>query len=295
MLCIREGVHVRPDLGDDADGGDAAHAGYGHQGSDNRLMRLGEEIEGIDGPADHGIQVVEVAIGQLHLDGLLIPEVHALERLPNLLFLLLQALLEIQSAGLRIEVPAGSQYRIHERPGALAEGIRDDVVYPYRRDGHAVLDPVLLAGPDTNELVAVAEDLTHRPDGCGRDEGARDEVVLEEVGNPLGVFAVRLLAPNCLGVLGVGEGKSDLLLEDGPDRDPVLAGRLHAGDGTILGDEPVPEPDEVRMHGRELPLGVGRYPVGTSPCDGGDDELLVDVHSTADRMYDFHGGHYLLL
>ena len=65
---------------------------------------------------------------------------------------------------------------------------------------------VLLSGGETCELGAVAHQISELTDVGRRDKAAADKTVLENIGNPLCILLVGLLATDGFYVLGMCEG-----------------------------------------------------------------------------------------
>ncbi len=68
------------------------------------------------------------------------------------------------------------------------------------------MDTVLLSGGETCELGATAHQISELTDVGRRDKTAADKTVLENIGNPLCILLVDLLATDGFYVLGMCEG-----------------------------------------------------------------------------------------
>ena len=119
----------------------------------------------------------------------------------------------------------------NDRLSGFAKGIGNDRSQLDVGDSQGILHPIFLTGRKAHELVAVAKNLTQIADLLLGNEAAGDEVVLEQVGNPDGVFLIGLLAPDRFDILRMCQSDPAGRLQDVVDRDPVLAGGLHADTG----------------------------------------------------------------
>ena len=89
---------------------------------------------------------------------------------------------------------------------------------------------------------------------AGGHEAAAQQAVLEQLGQPGGVTHVGLAPGQDLDVAGVDQQQLEApLLEDVPDRLPVLAGRLHHDLGDALGGQPLGECLELAGERAERP------------------------------------------
>ena len=102
-----------------------------------------------------------------------------------------------------------------------------------------LVDALDVAGLLAGELLAGPGQL---PQGLhlrrGR-EARSDQSVGNKVGQPCGDFHVRFAARHRLDVLSIGQHEYDIrLAQDGPDRLPVDAGRLHGDVGHAMAGQP---------------------------------------------------------
>ena len=87
--------------------------------------------------------------------------------------------------------------------GSLAEDIREHIIQFDIGNCKTVLGTVLFPGGETCEFGAVAHQISELTDVGGRDKAAGDKTVLENIGNPLGILLVGLLATDGLDILGM--------------------------------------------------------------------------------------------
>jgi len=69
--------------------------------------------------------------------------------------------------------------------------------------------------------------------------------MLEQVGNPLGILLVSLLALDRPDIFRMGKDDMDMVFKDIENRDPVLAGRFHADMKALVFEKPVTESGQI--------------------------------------------------
>ena len=103
-----------------------------------------------------------------------------------------------------------------------------------------------------------------------------------QITNPFGILTVCLVALLRLCIFGVGKSNPDvILLQDIKNRDPILAGRLHADIITAIFGKPVTQLLQSFCEGRKACLLIFCAVVGISDTNTGKDPCFVDIKSTA--------------
>ena len=110
----------------------------------------------------------------------------------------------------------------------FAKDIRKHIVQFDIGNCQAVLGAVLLPGSEIGQLPMVAHQIPELADIRWWDKTAGHQIVLEDVGDPFGVFLVGFLSPNCLDVLGVGQNNGAGGFQNVVNGYPILPGGFHA-------------------------------------------------------------------
>ena len=147
--------------------------------------------------------------------------------------------------------------------------------------------PIFLAGSEVGKFPAVTYQIPKLANICRWDEAPGDEVVLEDVGNPLGVPLVRFLTPNGFHIFGVGEDNVTGLLQNIVDGNPVLSGRFHAHIFAVVLSQSGSAAVQISGKGGEPLALVGGHALLIGRSDAGNDEGLVDIHPAADTVNNF--------
>ena len=111
---------------------------------------------------------------------------------------------------------------------ALAEHVTEHVIQFEVGDRETVLGTVLLSRGIPDELLIVAAQVTQLTNILRRDKAAANQIVLEKVGDPHGIFLIRLLAFDGFDELGMRNDDMEVLFKDVVNGEPILAGGLHA-------------------------------------------------------------------
>ena len=125
----------------------------------------------------------------------------------------------------------------------------------------------------------VAEEFPEFTDFFHRDVTGRDDVELEKVSNPHGIFIVGLLALNSLDVFRIGDNDMEMSFKDIGDREPVFTGGFHADLRTVMPEEPVTTGNEVGVESGEPLFLVRGDAFEISSCDTDSNKFFVDVHT----------------
>lgn len=238
VLGCRKHVHVDTNLGNHGDGReDVVDGRNSHDQVDLLGVRHAQGKDDLLDLALAGLEVVVVVLDDAELSGLFGGD-DSLDGELEVRKLLLQGLVDK-----RFEVDAGVQWifqqLVDDVHRTLSEGIGNHAAQLDVRDGQAVLETVLLAGHEVCELETVAREVPKLPDRQRGHEASRDQVMLEEVGNPFGVLLVGLLAPDGLDIFGVGKDNLAGRLQDVEHRDPVFPRGLHADIFALILHEPL--------------------------------------------------------
>jgi hypothetical protein len=149
------------------------------------------------------------------------------------------------------------------------------------------LGAVLLANGETGQLNTIAHEVAELPDDKRRDKTAGNEVVLEDISDPLGILGVGFLAADGFDVFGMSKDHFTGGFEDVVDGDPVFPCRLHTNILAIMLRKPLTQPAKVSCEsGKSTPM-VSRNALVVGCRDTSDDEGFVDINSTADWVNDF--------
>jgi len=149
------------------------------------------------------------------------------------------------------------------------------------------LSAVLLSDREASQLDTVAHEVAELPDGKGWDKAAGDQIVLEDIGDPFGIFGVGFLAADGFDVFGMSENHLTGGFEHVVDGYPVFARRLHTNIPASVLRKPLGKQAEVTGESREPAPLVSRNALVVGCRDTSYDEGLVDVDATADWINDF--------
>ena len=105
----------------------------------------------------------------------------------------------------------------------FAEDVRKNVVQLDVGNGEAILGAVFFAGCVACQLKAIAHQISKLANVRRRDKASDDKVVLENVGNPLGVPLVVFLALDCLDVFWVRENNIAGKFKNVEHGNPILS------------------------------------------------------------------------
>ena len=114
-----------------------------------------------------------------------------------------------------------------------------------------LLDPVGHRGAVADQLGPLSRQVAELADLRRRDEAGREQAVLEQLRDPLGVLDVGLAAGDLLELVGVDQHDLEAALQEVEDRLPVDAGGLHGDVADAFGVEPVGQGEQFGGHGAE--------------------------------------------
>jgi hypothetical protein len=146
--------------------------------------------------------------------------------------------------------PARDPQRVGGHTGQLDPGVLQDLVQPLRLPG-ALLDL----------RPAIPGEVAQLPDRGGRHEAGPHQAVLDQLADPLGIGDVSLAAGHVAQMPGVQQPALHRILKDIERRLPVHPGRLHADQPHPLGDQPVPQRQQLHGHGPKRPHLLGPAPI----------------------------------
>ena len=150
------------------------------------------------------------------------------------------------------------------------------------------MDAVLFGRFHTDELETISCKFTKLPEILGWDEGTSDEVKLVEVSNPFGVLLVGLLTLDGLDILRMGKTHINVIFEIIKNRNPVLSSGFHAYMIAIILDKPVVKLLDIRVNGRKRFLDVLGDTIIVGDYDSCNDNIFMDIKSTADGVFKLH-------
>ena len=150
-----------------------------------------------------------------------------------------------------------------------------------------LLDPVGHRGPLADQLGPLPRQVAQLADRRRRDEAGREQAVLEQLGDPLGVLDVGLAAGDLLDVLGVDQDHLEAALQEVEDRLPVDARSIpwRRGVTPSASSQSASASRSAVMVPKVRTCGADRA-VGADAADAGDDGLLVDVQPGTAVMKD---------
>ena len=171
--------------------------------------------------------------------------------------------------------------------GGFTKHVREHIIQFEIGDRQAVLRPVFLAGSEVGEFPAVTYQIPKLANICRRDEASGDEVVFEDVSDPLGVSLIRFLSPDGFHILGVSKDDVAGGLQNIVNGDPILSRGLHAHIFAVVFSQPSCAPPQISGECGEALALVGRHAVLIGRSDAGNDEGFVDIHPAAVTVNNF--------
>ena len=135
------------------------------------------------------------------------------------------------------------------------------------------------------QLEAVPRNFTELPEIFWRDKGASDQIEFVEVSNPFGILLVGFLAFDGFDIFRMRKAHVDVIFEVIKNRNPVLASGFHTDMIAVILDKPVMKLLNIRVDGRKGFLIILRYSIFVGSYDGCNDNVFVDVKSTADGVF----------
>lgn len=96
------------------------------------------------------------------------------------------------------------------------------------------MSPVLFSGEHIRQLDTITNKVTEMTNVSWWDKTSLDHPTHKEVTDPSGILAVGLVAFLRFCVFGMGKGNITGFLKDVEDGDPILTGRFHADEFTLI-------------------------------------------------------------
>jgi len=113
------------------------------------------------------------------------------------------------------------------------------------------LDPVLLGRFHAYQFIAVPSKFAKLTEVFRRYKRTSDKIEFIEIRYPFGIFLVSLLTFDSLDIFGVCKADFNIRFKIIVDRNPVLAGGLHADMLAAVFKQPVMEEFEITIDGGE--------------------------------------------
>ena len=111
--------------------------------------------------------------------------------------------------------------------------------------------------------------------------------MLKDVRNPFGISLVGFLVSNRFYIFGVSQNNVAGRFQNVVDGNPILSCGFHAHILAVVLSQPSRTPPQISGEsGKALTL-VACYALLIGGSDTGDDKGFVDIHPTADTVYDF--------
>jgi len=150
------------------------------------------------------------------------------------------------------------------------------------------LKTVLFTALHGNELRSVTGKLPKESYGFRRNETPGNQTQPEQITDPPGILGIVFIAFDSFDPFGIGNGNAQpVFFEEVEYRNPVFPGRFHADIQAIVSKQPILEsPDIAIVSGKAFLLVMWLYAV-RSRYDGSNQKGLVNIHATANRVYDF--------
>ena len=163
-------------------------------------------------------------------------------------------------------------------------GVESHIAY-----GESILKTVLYAAFHTGQLVTVPGQLPKNTGILIGDKAALHDTDTEKFTDPFGIFGIILFAFYGTHPFGVGNDNTQTsLFQNVEHRNPILSGRFHADIEAVVSVQPVSEPVQVGIKcGETTFLIVWFQTAGLCGDNGSDKEILVDIYTAANGIYDF--------
>lgn len=127
---------------------------------------------------------------------------------------------------------------IDDRTRAFPKNIAEDIIKLKVRYSETVMGSVFLSDQHVGELEPITAKITKLPDIRRRDKTGLDHPTHEEITDPFGVLAIRLVTFLGLCVFRMSNDAVAGLFKDVKHWDPILAGRFHADFRTVIFGKP---------------------------------------------------------
>ncbi len=221
ILGRGENGHINADFGDDGDSGQGV------------FIETRDRVNQVEGGCERGDEAVDFLFD---LGAVLFEFVDVVETLAELDGLLMgdgaiHSGLNLGDWGFAAPVnerrdveclPGVRQEELGDGTRGLAEHVGKHIIELEVGHGETVLGAVLFAGNHVGELAAIANEVAKLTNDEWWDKAGLDHTAHEQVANPAGVLAIRLVAFHGLGVLGMGERNLAGLFKDVEHGNPVF-------------------------------------------------------------------------
>ena len=137
----------------------------------------------------------------------------------------------------------------HDLSRCLAERVRKHTGNAGIRNGHAVLDVVFFRGFHADQFKTVSCKFPKLAGIFRRDKGTSHKVKLIKVGNPFGILFICFFAFDGFDIFRMCKADINVIFEIIKNRNPVLSCGFHTNMITIILDEPVVKPLNIRVDG----------------------------------------------
>ena len=236
MTLGGEAAHVGADLGDDDARAQVADPRDGGQQPDRDAKGFDVVVHLLVDPGDGGVQGIDLLEMQAQQKAMM-PRHPATQRFAQHLGRCLDPPVgeRRQSIGIGLAADQG----LDHRPAGQADDIGDHRIELDVGIFQRLLQPLDMAGPLADQLLAGAQQPAHLL-GLGiRHEAAPDQPMRQQIGQPSRIVDVRLAAGDVLHMGRVRQQQFEFAVaENMPDRLPVHPGRLHDDVGAALRGQP---------------------------------------------------------
>lgn len=118
-----------------------------------------------------------------------------------------------------------------------------------------------------------------------RNKGTSDKIKFVKVGNPFRILFFCFLAFNSFDILRMCKADINVIFEIIKNRNPILSGGFQTNMIAIILDKPVMKLLNIRIDSWKGFLIIFRYSVFIGSYDGCNDNIFVDIKSTADGVF----------
>ena len=187
-------------------------------------------------------------------------------------------------------LPGVRQNELGDGTCGFAEHVRKHIVELEIGHGEAVLGAVLFASDHVGEFDTIANKVTKLAYDGRRDKAGLDHAAHEQVANPAGILAIRLVALHGLGVLGMGERDLAGLFKDVEHGNPVFPGGFHADLCAVQLRQPITKVSKTSGESGKPGFMVIGSVMTVSDANASVNPGLVNVEAAAVIQDDFEHG-----
>ena len=181
-----------------------------------------------------------------------------------------------------------SHQSIEHRLTAFAQHITD-----HRRQLHIgcfehFLHTINLLSPFLDQGLGIPGQVTQFTKRSGRNKAGAKQTVLQQIGDPFGVFDVRLAAWNGFQMLSIHQKHLQMAFQHVKDGFPVACRAFHSDMGDSQGFKPITQQQQVRCHRAKRSPFLAPLALGTGN-DGTDDHIsLMHIKSCTALIHEIH-------